>query len=231
MLKKSMFSLAALALLSTLIQPVQAAPAYPYPVILVPGLAGGLPTIRPVFDRLREEGHRVLYFKDFDGITSNEETANILATKVRQTSRFFQSKVNIACFSAGVVSCRYAMKYLDIQPLVDRAVLYAGGNGAKPMCLLPIELGGDNCPTEPFAIKLELGDDTPGDSKYSLITSFTEIFTPIPDGGICYKFIPPDDFIHPFEPFQKAYQDAIAAAMSGTCPGEFVDLPITNGFF
>lgn len=199
-----------------------------YPVIMVPGLGGGLPEIAPVADRLEAEGFEVLYFSEFDYIQSNLKTARNLADRVKEVAAG-SGKVHIACFSAGVVSCRYAMKYLGIQELVERLVMYAGGNGSKPMCLLPVWAGGDNCAYHWFALSLEWGDDTPGDSEYYLITSFPELFTPIPDGGICYHYIPFDGtFRHPFEPLEPVYQDAVAMAMHGDCPGEFVDLPITN---
>lgn len=217
----------ALVLIVAFAPPAQAQTEPRYPVIMVPGLGGGLPEIAPIADRLSQEGHDVRYFSEFDYIQSNRVTAQNLANRVKELAAA-SGKVNIACFSAGVVSCRFAMKYLGIQDIVDKVVMYAGGNGSKPMCLLPVWLGGDNCVYHWFALSLEIGDDTPGPAEYYLITSFPELFTPIPDGGLCYKYIPFDGFRHPFEPFEPQYQDAVAMAMNGQCPGEFVDLPITD---
>jgi len=217
----------AAAVLALLVAPPTQAQTPQYPVILIPGLGGGVEEIAPVRDKLLAEGNQVLYFSEFDGVESNYRTALRTAAKTKEVAAT-TGKVNLACWSASVMSCRYAMKYLGIQDLVAQVVFYAGGNGNWGMCQLPVYLGGDGCPTHWFARSLEYGDDTPGAAGYFFITSFPETVTPIPDGGICYKYAPFDGFKHTEEPWQPVYQDFIAAGVKGVCLGDFVNKPITN---
>lgn len=228
MLTRHAAGAAVAALLLSLLTALPArAQSGPYPVLLVPGLGGGLPEVRPVHDRLVEDGYQVLYFSEFDGVESNFMTAWRTAVRVKEISKT-TGKVNLACWSASVMSCRHAMMYLGIVDLVEEVMLYGGGDGNWGMCNLPVYLGGDGCPTHWFAKSIRWGDGTPGTANYYLITSFPPPVTPIPDGGICYKYVPFDGFIHTQEPSQPVYLDFISAGLSGTCLGEFVDRPITN---
>lgn len=214
----------AVALLSA---PASPAAAASYPVVLIPGLGGGLPEMAPLQARLQAEGYDVRYFSEFDGIQSYEWTARRTAYRVKKLAAR-SGKVNLVCFSGGVLSCRYAMKYLGISKLVPRIVLVGGGDGNFVLCALPKYLGGDGCATDRFSIKAILGDDTPGPAEYYFVTSFPPPVTAIPDGGVCYEHIPAEGFVHGEEPFQPVYQDWVATAMAGSCPGEFYDLRISN---
>lgn len=198
-----------------------------YPVILIPGLGEGIQDLVPVRDRLIADGYEALYFDEFNGVESNFRTAVKTANRVKAIAPA-TGKVNLACWSASVMSCRYAMMYLGIQDMVSQVMLYGGGDGNKGMCKLPVYLGGDGCPRHPFAKSILIGDATPGLSNYFLITSFPESVTPIPDGGICYKYAPFDGFYHTQEPSQPVYLDFISAGMGGTCLGQFVNKRITN---
>lgn len=198
-----------------------------YPVILIPGLGEGIQDLIPVRDRLIADGYQVHYFDEFNGVESNFRTALKTANRVKELAPA-TGKVNLACWSASVMSCRFAMMYLGIQDMVSQVVLYGGGDGNNGMCRLPVFLGGDGCPTHWFAKSLLIGDATPGLAQYFLITSFPQLVTPIPDGGICYKHVPFNGFYHTQEPSQPEYLNFISAAMGGTCLGEFVDKRITN---
>lgn len=225
------FGLVALTLITAAVvvfpAPVQASPPSAYPVLIIPGMNGALMPLVPLRDRLVADGFEVRHYFDFLGLRSNYDNSLIVADKVKSVAAT-TGKVNLACYSAGVMACRFAMKYLGIQDLVDRVVLFAGGDGNLAMCLLPVDMGGDGCRTHWFARSLLLGDDTPGPSEYYFITSFGLVTTPIPDGGVCYLHIPFDGFKHPDEPSQPIYQDAISNSLRGVCPGEFIDLPIRN---
>lgn len=230
-MKKAVLVFATTLLVLSVIAVASPAQAYvsPYPVIMVTGLNGFLKDVAPVQQRLIAEGFDVRYYPELIGLRSNKDTAKIVAARVKRVASK-TGKVSLACWSAGVMSCRYAMKYLGIVNMVDKVVLYGGGDGNISMCLLPVSAGGDGCSTHPFAISLLLGDDTPGNAQYYFFTSFNQEMTPIPDGGICYKYIPFDGFSHPNEPFQPVYQDAIAAAMHGICAGEYINRPISNAY-
>jgi hypothetical protein len=219
--------LAIVILLSTMATPTQAAG---YPVIMVPPTAFGL--MKPITDRLTREGHQLLSFSELDYPQAVSDLAWKLAARVREVSNE-HGKANIACYSIAVLACRFAMKWLGIADRVHRAVLFGGGDGAYSLCFLPFGLGGDGCAFHAVARSILIGDDTPGPAEYYFITSFPDTApfpqesAAIPDGGVCYQYIPFDGFSHGQETFQPVYQDSVASAMNGICPGKFIDLPVT----
>ncbi len=200
-------------------------PAPREPVIIVHGWNGSSTHMTAMRDAFAAAGYPA-YTIDLpsqNNITNGHRIADLVRGVQEQTGA---AKVHLVSHSMGGLSTRYYVKRLGGLTTVRTYVsMGAAHYGYLPACLLGEEQGGQMCPTSSFLRDLNAGDDTPGDISYSTfrgreIPSISRL-----DGGACVHV--PADVAHNEEVTSQAFIDAVLAALGGTCPGTFVDLPIT----
>ncbi|GAA2636712.1 esterase/lipase family protein [Paractinoplanes durhamensis] len=196
------------------------------PVILVHGWTGVGSDMATMRDAFTAAGYPA-YTVDLPG-QNNLVNALVIADTVRQVrERTGAAKVSLVGHSMGGLSTRWYLKRLGGVAEVSTYVSMGSPQyGYLPACLLGEQDGGQMCPFNPFMWDLDTGDDTPGDVAYTTIRS-TEDAADVTrlDGGACFHEITGVE--HPAEPRSPLFIAAALAAVGGTCPGTFINLPVT----
>lgn len=207
--------------------PAAADPPRRDPVILVHGWFAQPSDLGTMGDSLRQAGYPV-YLASIpgqDNITNAHFIAHLVDRVLRETGA---DHVDLVSHSMGGLSTRYYVKFLGGAAVVDDYVsMGAPQYGLPSACLLLLDdLGAQMCPSSAFLAQLNAGDDTPGSVSYTTMwsTQDTQGIARL-DGGACFDEIP--GVAHASEPSSPAFIAAVLTALGGTCPGQFVNLPIT----
>jgi len=195
------------------------------PVVLVHGWLG-LPSNFDAMKKALTEAGIPAYTVLLLG-QENVSNAKTIRAKVDEVSAAHAgSDVDLVGHSMGGLSTRYYLKQLGgtarVHSYVSMGTSQYGYEGA---CALPDLLGGQMCPGSDFLTGLNDGDDTPGSVSYTTMWSTEDTLDAARlDGGACFHEIA--GVPHADEPKSPQFIAAVRAALAGTCPGEFVDLPI-----
>jgi triacylglycerol lipase len=195
------------------------------PVILVHGWTGSSAGMAVMRDAFAAAGYPTFTI-DLPGqnnVTNAHAIANFVHTVKHQTSA---TRVHLVTHSMGGLSARYYLKRLGGVGEVSTFVsMGAPQYGSLPACLLSERDGGQMCPFSGFLRDLNTGDDTPGEVGYFTFrsTKDTADVTRL-DGGACFHEI--SGVEHADEPRSPQFIQAALAAVSGSCPGSFVNLPV-----
>jgi triacylglycerol lipase len=204
--------------------PAFAAEVRPEPVILVHGWAGSSADMSALRDAFTAAGYPA-YTVDLPG-QNNVVNADAIADLVHNVrAQTGAAKVHLVGYSMGGLSMRWYIKRLGGAGEVRTYVSMGSPQyGYLPACLLGEEAGGQMCPFNPFLRDLDEGDDTPGDIAYTTIRSTKDApdVTRL-DGGACFHEIAGVE--HVDEPRSVPFIAAALAAVGGTCPGTYVELP------
>ncbi|GIF18220.1 triacylglycerol lipase [Actinoplanes tereljensis] len=217
-----------LALLLTVLPPAAAATDQVprEPVILVHGWTGAGSDMSAMRDAFAAAGYPA-YVVDLPGQNNVVNALVIAALADSVRAQTGAGRVNLVGHSMGGLSTRYYLKHLGGAAKVRTFVSMGSPHyGYLPACLLGEQDGGQMCPFNPFLWDLDAGDDTPGDIAYTTLRSTKDAadVTRL-DGGACFHEIAGVE--HPDEPRSPLFIAAALAAVGGTCPGTFVELPIT----
>ncbi|WP_394844274.1 alpha/beta fold hydrolase [Pendulispora brunnea] len=195
------------------------------PVVLVHGWAASAADMATMRDAIAAAGY-VTYVANLPG-SNNIENGKVIARLVAQAlSETHAAKVHLVGHSMGGLAMRYYVKRLGGERRVRTYVAFGTPQYGFPFaCYLDENQGGQMCPANPFLADLNAGDDTPGNVDYFTFrsTKDTPNITRL-DGGACFHEIP--DVEHFDEPKSPAFAQAVLAAIGGSCPGSYVDLPI-----
>ncbi|WP_163509913.1 esterase/lipase family protein [Fodinicola acaciae] len=184
------------------------------PVILVHGFLGSASDFAPMVTALRNAGYPT-YAINLPG-QENVANANAIAQAV-QTARaqHGNSKVELVSHSMGGLSTRYYVKFLGgTDTVVNFVTLGSGPHGTDLACALPLDFGGQMCPTSAFLANLNAGDQTPGDIRYAQLFGDEQI--DLFDGGWCHAAYP--TIMHADEPKSPVFANAVMQILSGQCP-------------
>lgn len=138
-------------------------------VILVHGWAGSPREMSPLKSFLDANGYRAfIAILPGDDNVANAEYLRDFVAEVEELAHVEQ--VDVVGFSMGGLSLRYYIRFLGGGSEVSRYVsIDSPQHGDAAACLLPPESGGQMCPFGEFMSKLNQGDDTPGDVRYTTI--------------------------------------------------------------
>jgi len=219
---------AVVALLATALSaaPASAGEAGREPVILVHGWAGSSTDMSALRDAFTAAGYPayVVQLPGQNNVVNANTIADLVHTARAQTGA---AKVHLVGHSMGGLSTRWYIKRLGGAAEVHTYVSMGSAQyGYLPACLLGEQDGGQMCPFNPFLWALDEGDDTPGDVAYTTIRSTKDaVDVTRLDGGACFHEIAGVE--HADEPRSLPFIAAAMAAVGGTCPGTFVELPAT----
>jgi triacylglycerol lipase len=196
------------------------------PVILVHGWAGSSADMSALRDAFTAAGYPA-YTVDLPG-QDNVVNAHAIADLVHSVrARTGAAKVHLVGHSMGGLSMRWYIKRLSGADEVRTYVSMGSPQyGYLPACLLGEQDGGQMCPFNPFLRDLDEGDDTPGDVAYTTKRSTKDAadVTRL-DWGACFHDISCVEQVD--ETRSLPFIAAALAAVGGTCPGTFVELPNT----
>ena len=175
-------ALVVLVMLSGGAQPASAAPP---PVLLVHGWGSSPSTFATMEARL-VRGGRVVYAIALPG---QDNIANARAIRAFIAAHHFR-QLDVVAHSMGGLSSRWFIKFLRGSVSIAHYVsLGTPQYGLWPTCALALDEGGQMCPAGTFLRTLNAGDDTPGPTKYTSISSADDGIVPLVssrlDGGAC----------------------------------------------
>ena len=137
------------------------------------------------------------------------------------------TSVDIVAHSMGGLSSRWYAKFLGGSPaggtplIAHYVSLGTPQEGLPAACSLPLTNGGQMCPTGPFLVQLNDGDDTPGDTAYTTVFSTDDGLVPVAatrlDGGAC--FVQVAGVNHFGLRTDAGVFSKVVSALQGTCPG------------
>ncbi|WP_394833799.1 alpha/beta fold hydrolase [Pendulispora rubella] len=195
------------------------------PVLLIHGWAASAADMATMRDAIAAEGY-VTYVATLPG-SNNVENGKVIAGLVEKAlSETHAEMVHLVGHSMGGLAMRYYVKRLGGEERVRSYVAFGTPQYGFPFaCYLDENQGGQMCPSSSFLGDLNAGDDTPGDVAYFAFrsTEDTPNITRL-DGGACFHEIP--GVKHFDEPKSPAFAQAVLAAIRGSCPGSYVNLPI-----
>jgi len=195
------------------------------PVILVHGWTGRAADMSVMRDAFTAAGYPA-YTVDLPG-QNNVVNAQVIADLVdRARAETGAVRVDLVGHSMGGLSARWYLKRLGGADKVRTYVSMGSPHYGYPLaCFLGEQDGGQMCPSNPFLVDLDAGDDTPGKVVYTTIRSTKDApdVTRL-DGGACFHEIAGVE--HPDEPRSPLFIAAALAAVRGTCPGMLINLPI-----
>ncbi len=191
------------------------------PVLLVHGWRGSPAEWAVMVQRFSDEklGREVVAIQ----LPGQDNVANAQAIAATVTAQGW-SRVDIVGVSMGGLSARHYAKALGGTATIDAYVsLGTPQYGIWAACVLSQSQGGQMCPTSGFLRALNRGDDTPGDVRYTTLTSPADTTVPSSatrlDGGACFVSIP--GVAHTaYEEDERVFA-AVVAAIDGSCPGTF----------
>lgn len=161
------------------------ASAAPPPVLLVHGWGSAPATFATMEARL-ERGGRVVYAIALPG---QDNVVNARAIRAFVVAHHLH-QVDVVAHSMGGLSSRWFVKFLRGSVSIAHYVsLGTPQYGLWPTCALALDEGGQMCPGSAFLRALNAGDDTPGPTRYTSISSTDDGIVPVAssrlDGGAC----------------------------------------------
>ncbi|PRY20551.1 esterase/lipase family protein [Pseudosporangium ferrugineum] len=218
-------ALSAVLGLAMLAAPPSAPRAAAEPVVLVHGWEGSPANMSAMRDAFVAAGHPT-YVIDLPGEENVANATAIAGLVGRVRAETGAPAVHLVGHSMGGLSARYFIKRLGGAEVVLTYVsMGTAQNGYLPACLLPLDAGGQMCPSSEFLRDLNEGDDTPGPTAYSTFRSSQESARNVHlDGGACFLVVP--GVVHSDQPKSPPFIEAALAAVAGTCPGTYVDDPV-----
>lgn len=210
-------AIVALSLLSSV--PSPAAGATLPPVLLIHGFEGSPTDFDTMAVRLGRNGREVYALT----LPGQDNVANARAIRAFAVDHRLQ-RVDIVAHSMGGLSSRWFIRFLRGSVSVAHYVsLGTPQYGLRGTCRLPLDYGGQLCPSSAFLAKLNAGDDTPGSTKYTSIFSTDDGLVPVSssrlDGGAC---LIEDGGVDHGELLDDArvYRQ-VAYSLNGRCPPAF----------
>lgn len=147
----------------------------PEPILLVHGYQGS-PTQWAQFQAWLRVNGRTGYAIDLTA--SQDNVANAWAISRYATARGW-TRFAIVAWSMGGLSSRYYLKYDGGLARVDKLVLLGSPNYGVPLaCFLPVNQGGEMCPSSAFLAALNAAPIAPGPTTYTTITSTNDGMVP-----------------------------------------------------
>ena len=199
---------------------------------IVPGqqLYGSGPAWESVYTPLRtalEQRGFETHYVDAPGKLLRNDAELIRAAVESQSDE--ADYVAIVGHSVGGVSGRYYVKELGGTSRVDSIVAIGSPQYGSPGgCTQGPTEGYESCVYSDLFPQLNAGDDTPGDTLYSVVQSSGEWSDGRLDGGQCRSYV--DGVVgsgtgvdHLTEIFDPRITAQVADAADGNCPGGFVD--------
>jgi triacylglycerol lipase len=155
------------------------------PVLLVHGWGSSPATFKTMEARLARGG-RAVYAISLPG---QDNIVNAKAIRAFVNTHHF-GRVDVVAHSMGGLSSRWFIKFLRGSVSIEHYVsLGTPQYGLVPACVLPLDEGGQMCPGGAFLRTLNAGDDTPGPTRYTSISSSTDWIVPTAssrlEGGAC----------------------------------------------
>jgi len=155
------------------------------PVLLVHGWGSSPATFKTMEARLARGGRAVHAI----ALPGQDNVANAKAIRAFVAARHLR-RVDVVAHSMGGLSSRWFVKFVRGSISVEHYVsLGTPQYGLPPTCVLPLEEGGQMCPGSAFLRRLNAGDDTPGATRYTSISSRSDGIVPVAssrlDGGAC----------------------------------------------
>lgn len=149
------------------------------------------------------------------------ETVTSIATE--------DNEVALIGHSVGGVSARWFLKELGGHRLVDSSIAIGTAQYGSPGgCTQGPADGYDSCVYSDLFPQLNAGDDTPGDTRYTVVQSSGEWADGRLDGGQCRVYV--DGILgsgtgvdHVVEVTDPTLLAEVGAAADGECTGEYVD--------
>lgn len=189
------------------------------PVLLVHGFESSPATFATMAARL-VRGGRTVYAIALPG---QDNVVNAGAIRAFVAAHHLW-QVDIVAHSMGGLSSRWFIKFLRGSVIVRHYVaLGTPQYGLWLACLAPPDGGGQMCPIDDFLGRLNAGDDTPGATKYTSISSTGDGIVP-PwsarlDGGAC---LVQDNGVSHFALLAdtRVYRQVVDA-LDGSCPPAF----------
>ena len=155
------------------------------PVLLVHGFRGSPSAFDTMAARLARDGREVHAI----ALPGQDNIVNARAIRDFAAAHHLR-RVDVVAHSMGGLSSRWFVKYLRGKVSIAHYVaLGTPQYGLRATCPAPPEYGGQMCPDGAFLSKLNRGDDTPGTTKYTSISSTDDGLVPVSssrlDGGAC----------------------------------------------
>jgi triacylglycerol lipase len=159
--------------------------ATPPPVLLVHGFRGSPGAFDTMAARLTRAGREVHAI----ALPGQDNIVNARAIRDFAAAHHLR-RVDVVAHSMGGLSSRWFVRYLRGRVSVAHYVaLGTPQYGLWATCPAPPDHGGQMCPDGAFLSKLNRGDDTPGTTKYTSISSTDDGLVPVSssrlDGGAC----------------------------------------------
>lgn len=155
------------------------------PVLLVHGWGSSPATFKTMEARFARGGRAVHAI----ALPGQDNIANARAIRAFVAAHRLR-RVDLVAHSMGGLSSRWFVKFLRGSITIEHYVsLGTPQYGLLPTCVLPLDEGGQMCPGSAFLRRLNAGDDTPGPTRYTSISSSTDGIVPAAssrlDGGAC----------------------------------------------
>ncbi|MDV7135141.1 esterase/lipase family protein [Williamsia muralis] len=196
-------------------------------VLLVPGQqpAPGTSSVdlfQDMADELAADGYTVDTV-DVKGLDLYADSQAIQESVESAAAGVEVESLSLVAHSYGGLSSRHYLKVLGGSERIDDYIAIGTPQYGSPGgCVQLPGFGFDGCPVTPFIAELNNGDDTPGDVEYYSIRSNEELADGRLDGGQC-RLAPIPNLEHAVEPADDRVIAAVSSALSGGCPGEFVN--------
>ena len=196
-------------------------------VMLVPGQQPAPGTsstdlFRDMADELAGDGY-IVRTVDVKGLDLYADSRTIQHAVDEATAGVQVESVSLVAHSYGGLSSRRYLKTLGgSERIADYVAIGTPQYGSPGGCVQLPGFGFDGCPVTPLIAELNSGDDTPGDVEYYSIRSDEELADGRLDGGQC-RLAPIPNLQHAVEPADDRVIAAVSSALSGGCPGEFLD--------
>ncbi|MFT3662710.1 MAG: lipase [Gordonia sp. (in: high G+C Gram-positive bacteria)] len=200
-------------------------------VIITPGQSVSGVSMAPAYQQMAQDLTSRGYpstVVDVKGVDLRADAAVIGGAVDRLAKEHPRDKIAIVTHSISGISARWYLKEMGGHKKVDTYVAVGTAQYGSPASC-DADIAKENCPGTSFMKKLNAGDDTPGQTKYTGVRSAREFATGHLDGGQCrVKPIPatgvvPPAFEHTIEPLNPDVQKVVAETLKGKCYGRFVD--------
>lgn len=189
------------------------------PVLLVHGFRGSPGAFDTMAARLARDGREVHAI----ALPGQDNIVNARAIRDFAVAHHLR-RVDVVAHSMGGLSSRWFARYLRGSISIAHYVaLGTPQYGLWAACPAPLDYGGQMCPDGAFLRKLNTGDDTPGTTRYTSISSADDGIVPasssrldggaclVRDGGVTHGGLLSD---------ARVYQQVVRS-LNGRCPPAF----------